>query len=197
MKLIVGLGNPGPQYETTRHNAGFLAADFILDNWSGMRSAREQSKFQSLARSGVSPSGVSCLIVKPQTFMNLSGQSVGEWVRFHKIRPEDVIVLQDEIDLPIGTLRIKQGGGHGGHNGLKSLDAHLSSKDYYRVRIGVGRSAHADVSHHVLGAFSDEEWQELETVFPKIADAVDLLCNEQLERAQQAFNSKTSSKDEE
>ena len=188
MKIIVGLGNPGPEYETTRHNIGFLAIDHMLDQWKSFENQRMQSKFQSELASGQTPSKIKCVLVKPQTFMNLSGHSVGDIVRFFKSAVSDVIVVHDDIDLPFGNIRIKQGGGHGGHNGLKSLDSNLGDVTYVRVRVGVGRAEHASVSAHVLGPFSNTELKELESLLPKISDAIDLIAQDKLIQAQNQYN---------
>ncbi|HRP78708.1 MAG TPA: aminoacyl-tRNA hydrolase, partial [Aquamicrobium sp.] len=133
MLLIAGLGNPGPKYENNRHNVGFMAADAIARRHSFSPWSR---KFQGLIAEG-RIGGEKVLLIKPQTFMNLSGQSVGEAMRFHKLSPADLIVLYDELDLAPAKVRIKTGGGAGGHNGIRSLDAHCG-KDYRRVRIGIG-----------------------------------------------------------
>ncbi len=156
MKLIVGLGNPGAKYAGNRHNVGFMALDAIasLPDFGPWR-----SKFQGQICEGRFGSK-KVLLLKPETFMNLSGQSVGEAVRFHKIDVEDVVVFHDEIDLAPGKCRIKSGGGHAGHNGLRSLHQHIGP-DYMRVRIGVGHPGHKDrVPSYVLHDFAkaDQEW---------------------------------------
>jgi PTH1 family peptidyl-tRNA hydrolase len=133
MLLIAGLGNPGPQYAKNRHNVGFMAADAIArrHSFSGF-----SKKFRGEIAEGTL-AGEKVLIIKPMTFMNLSGDSVGEAMRFYKLSPSDIIVIHDELDLAPGKLKLKTGGGHGGHNGLKSIDAHCG-KDYKRLRIGIG-----------------------------------------------------------
>jgi len=156
MKLFVGLGNPGPKYASNRHNVGFMALDRIAaDHGFGAWRA----KYQGQLGEG-SLGGEKVILLKPETFMNNSGQSVGEAMRFYKLEPSDVIVFHDEIDLAPGKLRVKQGGGHAGHNGLRSLHAHISDA-YHRVRIGVGHPGHKDaVPHFVLKDFSkaDQDW---------------------------------------
>jgi len=171
MLIIAGLGNPGPKYENNRHNVGFMAADAIhrrhsFSPWS--------KKFSGLVADG-RIGGEKILLIKPQTFMNLSGQAVGEAMRFHKLSPQDIVVLYDELDLAPGKVRVKTGGGTGGHNGIKSLDAHCG-KDYRRVRIGIGHpGAKPLVTSHVLGDFAkvDAEWLDL--LLETIADEIDLL----------------------
>jgi PTH1 family peptidyl-tRNA hydrolase len=158
MKLLVGLGNPGSQYAGNRHNIGFLAVDAVhrghsFGPWS--------KKFKALVCEGAI-GDVKVLLIKPQTFMNLSGESVGEAMRFYKLAPADIIVFHDELDLPAGKVRVKTGGGHGGHNGLKSIDAHCG-RDYMRVRLGIGHPGEKERVHgHVLGDFAkaDKSWLE-------------------------------------
>ncbi len=172
MKLVVGLGNPGGAYARNRHNIGFMAADEIVrrHNFSPWR-----SKFQAEVSEG-SIAGEKVLVIKPQTYMNLSGQSVAQAARFHKIDPADILVLHDELDLPPAKMRAKKGGGAGGHNGLKSMDQHLGSKDYWRVRLGIGHPGHKDlVSGYVLHDFAkaDEAW--LTPLIDAVAEALPLL----------------------
>lgn len=174
MLLVAGLGNPGRQYAGHRHNVGFMAADAIsrrhsFSPWS--------KKFNALISEGRLGSE-KALLLKPQTFMNLSGQAVGEAMRFYKLAPSDLIVLYDELDLAPGKLRVKRGGGHGGHNGIKSIDAHCG-KDYRRVRIGIGHPGDkARVNAHVLSDFakSDHEW--LEPLLEAVADNIGLLADD-------------------
>lgn len=173
MLLIAGLGNPGPKHENNRHNVGFMAADAIarrhsFSSWS--------KKFQGLVAEG-RLGGEKVLLIKPQTFMNLSGQSIGEAMRFHKLTPADLIVLYDELDLAAGKVRIKTGGGAGGHNGIRSIDAHCG-KDYRRVRIGIGHPGIKELVHnHVLGDFAkaDREW--LEPLLDAISDNAGMLAS--------------------
>ena len=156
MLIFAGLGNPGPKYENNRHNVGFMAADAIHRRHSFSPWSKKYSALVSDGRIA----GEKILLIKPQTFMNLSGQSVGEAMRFHKLAPEDLVVFYDELDLAPGKVRVKKGGGAGGHNGIKSLDAHCG-KDYRRVRIGIGHpGAKHLVTNHVLGDFAkvDAEW---------------------------------------
>ena len=158
MKLLVGLGNPGPKYETTRHNAGFLVLDQVCDKhnlqWAGQKFSSEFAKG--------SIEGVSCICLKPQTFMNLSGRAVREATRFFKIAVEDIIVLHDDIDLPAGRVKARRGGGHGGHNGIRSIVSELGSGDFQRIKLGVGRpEGGPEVSDWVLGGFTDDELAQL------------------------------------
>ncbi|MEN8738274.1 MAG: aminoacyl-tRNA hydrolase [Phaeobacter gallaeciensis] len=156
MKLFVGLGNPGAKYERNRHNIGFMALDRIAEDHGF---SPWKSKFQGQICEGTL-GGEKVLLLKPQTFMNNSGQSVGETMRFYKLTPADVTVLHDELDLAPGKARVKQGGGHAGHNGLRSIHAHIGA-DYARVRLGIGHPGHKDaVAGYVLRDFpkADEDW---------------------------------------
>lgn len=151
--LIVGLGNPGREYELNRHNIGFMAVDNLGEVFG---QGNEKSSFQGLIRSAIIQ-GTSAMLLKPQTYMNLSGESVGACARFYKIPVERVIVMHDELDIAAGTVKVKQGGGHAGHNGLKSIDQHFGN-NYWRVRLGIGHPGEKHrVTGHVLGNFTDEE----------------------------------------
>jgi peptidyl-tRNA hydrolase, PTH1 family len=157
IKLIVGLGNPGQQYEKTRHNAGFL----FLDSLASERSCAWSSKpgFQGLiAECNIAREKV--LLLKPQAFMNRSGQSVGQVARYYKLVPEDILVVHDELDFDAGVVRLKKDGGHAGHNGLRDIITHLGAKDFYRLRIGIGRPpAGMVVADYVLSAPSKADGQ--------------------------------------
>ena len=171
MKLIVGLGNPGAKYASNRHNIGFMAVDRIASDhgFSGWR-----SKFQGQVNDGRFGSE-KVILLKPETYMNKSGQSVGEAMRFHKLAPSDVCVFHDEIDLAPAKVRVKTGGGHAGHNGLRSIHAHIGA-DYDRVRLGVGHPGHKDaVPGYVLRDFAkaDQDW--LDDVLRGISDGIDQL----------------------
>ena len=172
--LLVGLGNPGRRYAKNRHNIGFMALDEIASRY-GFGPWRK--RFQGEIAAG-DVNGVRVLALKPMTGMNGSGQSVGEAARFFKLDPEDVVVLHDELDLAAGKLRIKQGGGHAGHNGLRSIDSHLG-KNYRRIRLGIGHpGAKHKVSKHVLSDFgaADRDW--VDPFLDAIADAAPLLAKD-------------------
>ncbi|WP_306754603.1 aminoacyl-tRNA hydrolase [Paracoccus actinidiae] len=156
MKLIVGLGNPGAKYAANRHNIGFMALDRIAEDHGF---SPWKARFQGLAAEG-RLGDARVTLLKPQTFMNLSGQSVGEAMRYLKITPPEVIVLHDELDLAAGKCRVKHGGGHAGHNGLRSIHQHIGA-DYHRVRLGIGHPGHKDrVAGYVLSDFAkaDGDW---------------------------------------
>lgn len=171
MLLLVGLGNPGAKYADNRHNVGFMAINAIHDRHSFSPWSK---KFQAEIATG-EIAGEKILLIKPQTFMNLSGQSVGEAMRFYKLTPDAVTVLYDEIDLAPGKLRIKTGGGAGGHNGIRSIDQHIA-QNYRRIRIGVGHPGVKELVHnHVLGDFSKADHEWLNPLLQAIADNADLL----------------------
>ena len=172
MLVFAGLGNPGSRYANNRHNVGFMAADAIARRHSFSPWTK---KFQAEIAEG-RLGGDKVILIKPQTFMNLSGQSVGEALRFYKLGPEALTVFYDEIDLAAGKVRVKTGGGAGGHNGIRSLDQHVG-KDYRRVRIGVGHPGVKELVHgHVLGDFAkaDREW--LDPLLDAIASSAELLA---------------------
>ena len=168
MKLIVGLGNPGAKYAHNRHNIGFMALDQIARD-HGFSPWR--AKFQGQVSDGRFGSE-KAILLKPETFMNLSGQSVGEAMRFHKIDASDVIVFHDELDLAPGKVRLKTGGGHAGHNGLRSIHGHIGA-DYDRVRLGIGHPGHKDaVAGYVLRDFAKAEHGWLDDVLRGIGDGI-------------------------
>ena len=175
MKLIVGLGNPGAKYAQNRHNIGFMAVDRIAaDHGFGPWKARFQGQVAE-GRLGAEK----VMLLKPETFMNLSGQSVGEAMRFYKLTPGDVTVFHDELDLAPGKVRVKQGGGHAGHNGLRSIHGHIGA-DYARVRLGIGHPGHKDrVSGYVLSDFAKAEADWLDDVLRGVSDgAADLAAGD-------------------
>ncbi|MGB3501288.1 MAG: aminoacyl-tRNA hydrolase [Mesorhizobium sp.] len=172
MKIFAALGNPGAQYANNRHNAGFMAADEIVRRHSFSPWAK---KFSGVIAEG-NLDGEKVLLIKPQTFMNLSGQSVGEAMRFYKLTPADVVVFYDELDLAPGKVRVKTGGGSGGHNGIRSLDQHIGN-NYRRVRIGIGHPGVKELVHAwVLGDFAKADRDWLEPLMTAIADNAGLLA---------------------
>ncbi|MBQ2810786.1 MAG: aminoacyl-tRNA hydrolase [Alphaproteobacteria bacterium] len=177
MFLVVGLGNPGSEYANTRHNVGFMAADAICSRYN-FESFKK--KFDGEAALG-QIAGEKVLLLKPHTYMNLSGNAVVKAALFYKILPENIIVIHDDMDLKIGQLKAKLGGGSGGHNGLKSIDAHISP-NYNRIRIGVGHPQNkgADVVNYVLGSFSKEEKQVLENNLEIVTEAVEVLIKNEV-----------------
>ncbi len=172
MKLMIGLGNPGPRYAGHRHNIGFMAVDAIANDHGF---GPERARFQALTRDGT-VDGHKVLILKPTTYMNDSGRAVGEAARFFKVEPEDVFVFHDELDLAARKIRAKKGGGAAGHNGIKSIAAHLGP-DFWRIRLGIGHPGQKDrVSGHVLGDFSKAERSEwVDLLLDEIARAAPCL----------------------
>lgn len=193
--LIAGLGNPGPRYDSTRHNVGFMVADELARRALASFTAARNSRAE-VAKTVISPSGLgvipgeSLLIVKPLTYMNESGQAVGSLARFNNISADHVIVVHDELDLDLGRLKMKSGGSDNGHNGLKSVRAHLSTGDFYRVRFGIGRPpGRMSGADYVLGKFAARERTELEIQIALAADACETIINDGLAQAQNRFNS--------
>jgi PTH1 family peptidyl-tRNA hydrolase len=173
--LLVGLGNPGARYAGNRHNIGFMAADLIVRR-HGFSPWRK--RFQGEAAEGTLD-GEKVLVLKPQTFMNNSGQSVGEAMNFYKLTPDDVVVLYDEIDLAPAKVKVKKGGGAAGHNGIRSIDAHIGP-DFWRVRLGVGHPGDKSRVHgYVLSDFSKAEDGWLEKLLDAVSDAIPLMARKQ------------------
>jgi PTH1 family peptidyl-tRNA hydrolase len=169
MKLIVGLGNPGKKYEATRHNVGFMAIDALADK---LNINVNKAKFKGLYGDGrIGMEKV--YLLKPETYMNNSGESIRALIDFYKIDVDDVYVIYDDMDLEVGQLKIKPKGGSGGHNGLKSIEAHLGTKQYKRFRIGIGKDKHMLVVDYVLGRFGKRERKEINEVIDKVCDAVE------------------------
>lgn len=181
IRLIVGLGNPGREYESTRHNVGFRWVDELV----GMQklSFRSEAKFHGLTARG-QLQGHEVLLLKPQTFMNVCGRSVAALVQFYKIAPAEILVVHDELDLPPGVARLKMGGGHGGHNGLKDIIAHLASKDFWRLRIGIGHPGErAEVSDYVLNDPRREDRELIEGAMCKAQEIAHLVIEGKTEAA--------------
>lgn len=180
--LVVGLGNPGPNYAKTRHNIGFMVADILAD--------RMNSNFKVHKRSGAEVAtghlgGRSVVLAKPRVYMNESGRQVGPLANFYSVAPGDVIIVHDELDIDFGRIRLKLGGGEGGHNGLRSVASALGTKDFQRVRIGIGRPpGRKDPAAYVLENFSAAERPEIPTICEQAADATELLVQLGLEPAQ-------------
>lgn len=183
MYLIAGLGNPGDKYSKTRHNIGFLVIDEITKNLSTTNITNQNFK-------AITQKNLSNLYVKPQTFMNDSGASVINIVEYYDIDNHNVIVVHDDLDLPFGTVKFKLGGGHGGHNGLRSIDACIG-KDYVRVRIGIGKPENkGDVANYVLSNFSKSEFEALENIVPHTIKAIEALQKISLEEVKSQYTLK-------
>jgi PTH1 family peptidyl-tRNA hydrolase len=182
--LFVGLGNPGSQYENTRHNIGFKVIDALVEDFKAQDASK--TSFQ-----GILKKYSSSLFLKPTTFMNLSGKSVQSVKQFYKIELDDIIVIHDDIDLPFGAVRFKKGGGHGGHNGLRSLDAHIGS-EYIRVRVGVGKPLHkSQVADYVLHDFNTEERQCLDKLIAHVKESCKALRMHELDEVKSKYSLKS------
>jgi peptidyl-tRNA hydrolase, PTH1 family len=180
--LVVGLGNPGPQYATTRHNLGFLVADILADRLgAGFKVHKKSGAEVTTGRLG----GRAVVLAKPRVYMNESGRQVGPLANFYSVPPTDVIVMHDELDIDFGRIRLKAGGGAGGHNGLRSVASALGTNDFQRVRIGIGRPpGRKDGATFVLENFNSVERPEVATICEQAADATELLIKLGLEPAQ-------------
>lgn len=187
MKLIVGLGNPGMQYAATRHNVGFEVIDSLAETYN---ISVVKNKYKALIGDG-NIGGEKVILMKPQTYMNLSGEAVRACMEFHKITSEDLIVIYDDISLDVGQLRIRKSGSAGGHNGIKNIIAQIGTQEFPRVRFGVGeKPAGWDLANYVLGRFPEEE---MKVVGPKIGDAVkaiDMMIRDGIEKAMNNYNKK-------
>lgn len=193
--LIVGLGNPGADYAKTRHNAGFLLVEKLASQWKS--AWKNERKFQARV-SRTERNGKMILLAEPQTFMNLSGESVGALVRFYHLPPERILVVVDDADLPLGEIRLRPGGGAGGHHGLESVMQHLGSREYARLRIGIGRKDESrQITGHVLGRFSVKENALLEKVLERAGYQLECWLNAGIQKAMSQFNGVVSPTNEE
>ena len=184
--LLVCLGNPGDKYENTRHNVGFMVADELAER---QRAPIQKLKFKALTNL-FTISGEKVLVMKPVTYMNLSGEAVRPAADFYKIPPDHVLVVSDDTALPVGRLRIRRGGSAGGHNGLKSVIQHLGTDQFPRIRVGVGEKPHPDydMADWVLGHFQGEDKKAIDAAVKRAADAVECLIGEGIDRAMSRFN---------
>jgi PTH1 family peptidyl-tRNA hydrolase len=186
VKLIVGLGNPGPEYRDTRHNVGFNVVDELVNRWRISGQWRE--KFEALQVKTMRGDD-SVIVSKPLTYMNLSGRAVAAIAGFYKIEPADVFVIVDEVALPLGRLRARRDGSAGGHNGLKSIIEHLGTNAFPRMRVGVGRGdSRRDLANHVLGKFEASERDTVSAAVLRAADASEMFLSDGIERVMNAFN---------
>lgn len=192
MKLLVGLGNPGSEYARTRHNAGFLAIDLLVERYG--QGQVPKSKFHAMVVEA-SVRGVKCLLMKPMTYMNRSGQAAAEACRFFKLDPaKDVLVLVDDVALPCGAIRVKAGGGAGGHNGLTDIARKLGTEYYARLRIGVDeKPPMMRLDDYVLGKFTEEQLDRVKPALAKAADASEVFVTEGVDAAMNQFNTKNTS----
>jgi PTH1 family peptidyl-tRNA hydrolase len=187
--LVVGLGNPGPTYANTRHNVGYLVTDVLAERMGGGWKAHKSGRFLAVEGRLAGIPGVRTVLGRGRCYMNESGGPISALLSFYKAEPDRLIVVQDEVDIPFGSMRVKFGGGDNGHNGLKSVRRSLGTGDYYRVRLGVGRPpGRAGTAGHVLDTFTASERRELDLHVERAADAVESLVTEGLERTQNLFN---------
>lgn len=191
-QLIVGLGNPGTKYEQTRHNIGFMAVDALARRWQITLS--ENRKFQGLFGEGLAASTGKIRLLKPLTYMNLSGQSIRAVTDWYKLSPESVLVIYDDMDLPLGKIRLRLSGSAGGHNGMKSAIAHLGTDNFSRLRVGIGKPStpteDKDTVSHVLGRFSSGETGLMSEVIQLVGDAVELSLRQGVEKAMSLYNNR-------
>ncbi|YCM42382.1 aminoacyl-tRNA hydrolase [Verrucomicrobiaceae bacterium 227] len=187
LKAIVGLGNPGEKYLRTRHNVGFRILDVLADKTGG--TFKFESKWESkiCLMDGIA-------LIQPQTFMNESGRAIGSISRFYQWKPEEILVVFDDVSLPLGHLRFRLNGGHGGHNGVRSLLAHLPSDAFPRLKVGIGDASGEQLVGHVLGNFAVAERELLENTLARAADAVQLAASDGIEKAANEFNTRSQKK---
>jgi peptidyl-tRNA hydrolase, PTH1 family len=193
-QLIVGLGNPGAKYDKTRHNVGFAAVDELAQRWG--ISLSENRKFQAIFGEGTASHRSKIRLLKPTTYMNLSGQAIRATTDWFKLPPESVLVIYDEMDLPFGKIRLRLSGSAGGHNGMKSAIAHLGTQNFPRLRIGIGApvsptGVEKDTISHVLGQFSKTEGQLLSAVLDLVVKAVELGLKEGIAKAMSLYNNQS------
>ena len=187
--LVVGLGNPGDKYSSTRHNIGFMVADELANRYTGKFSTHKYRALVSEVRLGVGSEAPKLIIVKPSTYMNDSGNAVAPLAKYFNTAPQQIIAIHDELDIPFNAIRVKLGGGDNGHNGLKSLTQSLSTPDYFRIRVGIGRpTTPQDTADYVLDNFSKAERSVVPDLALRACDAIESLVNKGLENTQQNFN---------
>lgn len=186
MKIIAGLGNPGKEYENTKHNVGFLTIDILAEKYD---IKVNKIKFKGLIGEGMIGTE-KVILVKPQTYMNLSGQCIREIVAFYKLDMEDLVVIYDDIDLPMGNLRIRKKGSAGTHNGMRSIIYDLQDDGFPRVRVGIGGERKGDLANYVISGFSGDDRKLIEEAIVKAADAVTCLVEDGIDRAMVDYNTK-------
>ncbi|MBL7182972.1 MAG: aminoacyl-tRNA hydrolase [Anaerolineae bacterium] len=183
-RIIIGLGNPGRKYAGNRHNVGFQCLDRLAEAW-GLSFSRRKHK-ALLAQGQIA--GLKVILAKPQTFMNLSGDAVERMARFYKLPPESILVIYDDLDLPVGRIRLRPEGGSGGHKGMKSIIEHLGTNGFPRLRVGIGRPTHGDPADYVLDDFTPDERITIDEVYERVASAVELWLTEGIAVAMNKYN---------
>ena len=186
MKLIVGLGNPGNEYTNTRHNIGFQLLDYIAKD-KGLDFLREKFNGKYVE---YNVNGEKVILVKPMSYMNLSGNVVSNFVNFYKIDIEDILIIQDDLDMNFGRIKIVNNSSCGGHNGIRDIEKFLGSRSYNRLKIGISNDKTKDTKDYVLGKFNNEEVEKLNTIYDKLKNVVDDFCNISLEKLKSKYNSK-------
>ena len=192
MYIIAGLGNPGKKYENTRHNIGFITIDSLA---SKHNITVDKLKFKALVGEG-RISGQKVILVKPQTYMNLSGESVQEVMNFYKVDPQNLIVIYDDIDIDLGTLRIRKSGSAGTHNGMRSIVQHINSTDFPRIRIGMGGPSKGDLVDFVIGGMSKAESEVLKETVDNATEAIDCIIESGIDMSMNRFNTRKKTKKE-
>ena len=189
-QVLVGLGNPEPKYDHTRHNIGFEVVDYLADKWGF--SWQKNNKFNALFTEGIAPHRQKVRLVKPLTYMNNSGQSVGSVLNWYKLEVSDVLVIYDDMDLPFGKLRLRLSGSAGGHNGMKSIIRHVGGQQFSRLRLGIGKSGRKDATiGHVLGKFSVKEKKALDELMSLTEETIVFSLHEGVEKAMSYYNGKS------
>ncbi len=185
--IIVGLGNPEPKYDKTRHNAGFIAIDALCEKYNEKPT---RSKFKSLCCE-INISGKRCMILKPLTYMNNSGEAIAEALNFYKINPEKVLVIFDDISLEPDQLRIRRKGTHGGHNGIKSIINLTGTENFPRIKIGVGKKPHPEynLANWVLSSFTEDEYKQIKLTSEKAVNSIELIVKGEIDKAMNNYNS--------
>lgn len=191
MYIIVGLGNPGKKYENTRHNMGFLAIDVLSDKYD---IKVNKIKFKSLVGEGTI-AGEKVMLVKPQTYMNLSGEAVREVMAFYKAEPQDLIVIYDDIDIPEGTVRLRKKGSSGTHNGMRNILYHIRTENFPRIRVGIGSGKKGNLINHVIGGVSGEERLLLAEAVTKAAESAACIVEKGIEKAMNEYNVRPKKED--
>lgn len=189
MKWIAGLGNPGGKYEKTRHNVGFMAVDRMAEAW-GIRWTAN-ARCRAMVGEGKTASGEPIVLLKPQTFMNLSGESLRAYMNYYKLPVEDLIVIYDDMDTEVGQLRLRYKGSAGGHNGIRSIIQHLGTQEFKRVRVGISRPPEGmEVVHYVLSDFAKGERRIIDQVLDMTCEAIDMAASESFDKVMAKFNSR-------
>ena len=186
MKLIIGLGNPGKEYENTRHNVGFMALDKIAEaNHASFNMNKMNGNYTIFEHNNQK-----ILLLKPLTYMNLSGEAVIQFINYYKINIEDILVISDDLDTELGKIKLKYKGSSGGHNGLKNIELHLKTKEYKRLKIGISKNKNFDMKDYVLGKFAKEEKEKIESVLNTVIDIFDDFCTISFENVMNKYNKK-------